>query len=140
MNTDSPQGYQTANVLDLVCTNEEIMILGVKFISPLGKSHHSVVSFEFHCYAVKNSSDVVKLAYSREIMNCISHFFIENKAHLFIKAFLEDLHGVVRKKSLNLHTPLLPLHNIWFHQRIFGPHFQLIWSYSPKHAMQENEV
>ena len=41
------------------------MIVGVNLICPLGKSHHSGVSFVFQCYAVKNSSHVMKPVCSR---------------------------------------------------------------------------
>ena len=44
------RGAQTANILDLVLTNEEHMIDNVEQHAPLGKSHHSVITFKMRCY------------------------------------------------------------------------------------------
>ena len=41
---------QTANLLDLVFTNEEAMISEVQQLAPLGKSHHQVLNFSYTCY------------------------------------------------------------------------------------------
>lgn len=38
-----------ANILDLVFTNEAGMVQGINHMSPLGKSHHQVLSFDFIC-------------------------------------------------------------------------------------------
>ena len=36
--------------LDLIFTDEEIQISDVKYYSPLGKSDHNLIAFNFHCY------------------------------------------------------------------------------------------
>ncbi len=59
------RGNQTANVLDLVFTNEETMIEGVDLISPLGKSHHSGLLFLFKCYSIRDHSITTKPIYSK---------------------------------------------------------------------------
>ena len=52
-------------MLDLVFTNEETMIEGVDLISPLGKSHHSGLSFLFKCYSIRDHSVATKPIYSK---------------------------------------------------------------------------
>ena len=48
---------QTPNLLDLILTNEENMVNEVSTLSPLGKSHHSILSFRLICYAPKKSQN-----------------------------------------------------------------------------------
>lgn len=43
------RGTQTANILDLVFTNEEDMTDNLKLGPPIGKSHHSTISFTLKC-------------------------------------------------------------------------------------------
>ena len=42
---------QTANVLDLIFSNEEEMVQGLQYMPNLGKSDHVVLRFTFKCYA-----------------------------------------------------------------------------------------
>ena len=44
---------QCHNVLDLVFSNEENMVGEIAYESPLGKSDHSCLVFEFRCYLIK---------------------------------------------------------------------------------------
>ncbi|XP_069114365.1 uncharacterized protein [Argopecten irradians] len=44
------RGADNPNVLDLVITNEEHMIRDLEIQSPLGKSDHSFIVFDFQCY------------------------------------------------------------------------------------------
>ena len=41
---------QEPSILDLLITNEEGMIKDLEYLSPLGKSDHLVINFEFVCY------------------------------------------------------------------------------------------
>ena len=45
------RGTDTPHILDLIITNEETMISNFKHVSPLGKSDHCVLNFDFSCYA-----------------------------------------------------------------------------------------
>ena len=57
---------QTANLLDLVFTNEEAMISEVQQLAPLGKSHHQVLNFSYTCYTVwKFESTETRYAYTK---------------------------------------------------------------------------
>ena len=47
--TRTRQG-QEPSILDLVLSNEEGMIQDIEYPSPLGKSHHLVISFNLICY------------------------------------------------------------------------------------------
>jgi len=41
---------QTPHILDLIFTNEEQMISEILYLSPLGKSDHNILIFNFNCY------------------------------------------------------------------------------------------
>jgi len=45
------RGTDTPHVLDLIITNEEDMVTNLVYESPLGKSDHCVIKFNFNCYA-----------------------------------------------------------------------------------------
>ena len=45
------RGDQEPSVIDLILTNEEGMVSGVETQSPLGKSDHAIVTFNYHCYS-----------------------------------------------------------------------------------------
>lgn len=44
------RGTQTPNILDLILTNEEQMVNNMEYSSPLGKSDHCMLTFNFNCY------------------------------------------------------------------------------------------
>ena len=48
---------QTANILDLIFSNEPDMIENLQNLVPIGKSHHSVLSFNILCYVEKKLQD-----------------------------------------------------------------------------------
>jgi hypothetical protein len=44
------RGTNTPHILNLIITNEEPMISDLECTSPLGKSDHCVLSFNYNCY------------------------------------------------------------------------------------------
>ena len=40
---------QEPSILDLIVTNEEGMVEGMKYLNPLGKSDHIILCFDFRC-------------------------------------------------------------------------------------------
>ena len=44
------RGNNQPSTLDLILTDEEMQVSEVKHLAPLGKSDHSVIVFDFHCY------------------------------------------------------------------------------------------
>ena len=44
------RGTNTPHILDLIITNKEPMISDLECTSPLGKSDHCVLSFNYNCY------------------------------------------------------------------------------------------
>lgn len=53
------------HILDLIFTNEENMINDVKYLSPLGKSDHVVITFLFKCYSIMEPKIKRVKCYSR---------------------------------------------------------------------------
>ena len=47
------RGTNEPSILDLVLTGEEFQVSDLKYLAPLGKSDHSVLSFNFNCYLKK---------------------------------------------------------------------------------------
>ena len=59
------RGSNRPNTLDLIFTNEEDMIEKLKFLAPIGKSHHSLLNFNFCCYTKSTKSRVDKCRYDK---------------------------------------------------------------------------
>ena len=59
------RGNNSSNTLDLIFTNEEGMIEKLKYLAPLGKSHHSLLNFNFCCYTKSIKSRVNKYRYDK---------------------------------------------------------------------------
>lgn len=56
------RGTDTPHILDLIMTNEEPMISNLEYTSPLGKSYHCCLTFDFICYVnIKESSKIARL-------------------------------------------------------------------------------
>ena len=55
------RGSDTPNLLDLIITNEDGMIDEIEYASPLGKSDHCVLKFQFNCYTeIKERTKLVR--------------------------------------------------------------------------------
>ena len=44
------RGNDEPSLIDLILTNEEMQVSDINYLSPIGKSDHSVVSFTYKCY------------------------------------------------------------------------------------------
>ena len=53
------------SILDLVMTNEEGMIENIEYLSPLGKSDHIIISFDFKCYTQQSGKDKIVYYYGK---------------------------------------------------------------------------
>ena len=98
------RGADSANVLDLVFTNEEHMISDIEYQSPLGKSDHCVVKFYFNCFTI------------------LKHCNRERK--LYNKANFEELNNDIRsidwKELLDNDSDNFDINRCWslFHSKI----------------------
>ena len=59
------RGTDTPHVLDLVFTNEENMVSEMEYLSPLGKSDHCVLQFQFNCYTKLKIDRRQKMCYDK---------------------------------------------------------------------------
>jgi len=66
---------QTSNILDLVFTNEEGMIIKdyIKTDSPVGKSDHCMINFEFCCYIEDETFSRDPFSYFKLFLGIVSH-------------------------------------------------------------------
>ena len=56
---EQPTRYRStenANILDLVLTNEQFMVSDIRYLSPLGKSDHCLICFNYHCYTQETNN------------------------------------------------------------------------------------
>lgn len=81
---------QHPNILDLVFSNEDDMVANITFDSPLGKSDHSCIMFDFVC--------------QRDRSNCVRTFYLYNKGDY--EAMKEELNATDWSAQLKtLDTP-----------------------------------
>ena len=59
------RGSNTPNTLDLTFTNEEGMTKKLKYLSPVGKSHHTLLKYNFCCYTKSTKSGINKYKYDK---------------------------------------------------------------------------
>ena len=59
------RGSNTPNLLDLLFTNEEGMISDIEYMSPLGKSDHSILMFQFNCYLFRIQTNRTRYRYDK---------------------------------------------------------------------------
>ena len=106
------RGPQTEpSLIDLVFTNEENMVSSMKYLSPLGSSDHSVLTFNFHCYLESSCpANNSKFSYNNgnysEIKKDLQLDWIKlenlEDIDLSYQLFLEEYNKVV-----NRHIPLV---------------------------------
>ena len=56
---------QTANILDIILTNDEAMVQEIHFSEPLGRSPHFVLNWHYMIYAARNVSKAFKYCYEK---------------------------------------------------------------------------
>jgi len=53
------------HILDRILSNEEGMVSDIEYCSPLGKSDHSLINFNFNCYIQQENTERVKYYYDK---------------------------------------------------------------------------
>ena len=59
------RGSNKPSILDLIISNEENMVSNIEYSSPLGKSDHCVVTFNFNCYVNLKRTNKSKRIYNK---------------------------------------------------------------------------
>lgn len=59
------RAQQTANILDLVMSNEESMVHDMEYNEPVGKSDHLVLNWNYNCYKDHINTETVKILYGK---------------------------------------------------------------------------
>lgn len=71
------------HILDLILSNEEGMVSDIEYCSPLGKSDHSLITFNFNCYIQQENMERTKYYYDKAnfqgMRNELSTFDWENE-------------------------------------------------------------
>ena len=109
------RGSNTPNTLDLIFTKEEGMIKKLKYLAPVGKSHHTLLKYNFCCYTKSTKSGINKYKYDKGnydgmIEMITSRNWIEDKSTEQCWAILEksirnatentDRYGKITRPSL----------------------------------------
>ena len=74
---------QKPSCIDLVFTNENKMINTVQYLSPLGKSDHCVIQFDFSCYTNQESNTKVRYIYDKGDYPTIKEYLSRDWEHEF---------------------------------------------------------
>ena len=53
------------HILDLILSNEEGMVTDIEYCSPIGKSDHSLINFNFNCYIQQENTERTKYYYDK---------------------------------------------------------------------------
>ncbi len=69
---------QTANILDLIFTNEESMVEELTSSSPLGKSDHAVLNFRLRCYTEVSELVKCRHLYNKADFDKMKTFMLRN--------------------------------------------------------------
>ena len=77
---------QTPSILDLIITNEEGMISKIAYMSPIGKSDHCSIYFDFHCYTQDYNINVKNFRYKKG-----NYIYMNNLLSLDWTTILSDL-------------------------------------------------
>ena len=59
------RGNDNSNVLDLIFTNEEDMVSDIEYLSPLGKTDHCVLHFQFNCCNQLKLNKRIRMCYDK---------------------------------------------------------------------------
>ena len=99
------RGTDEPSILDLILTKEESQIQDLKYHAPLGKSDHSVLSFNFNCY-FNNELSSKKYLYDKANFEDMKRSLEEsNWLEEFIQnANLYDVEGAWLKLKSKLHA------------------------------------
>ena len=106
------RGNDDPSLLDLVLTDEAMQISELKHHSPIGKSDHSVLTFNFHCYLDYNKPKD-RLNYAKGDYDAMrNELVITNWAGEFIRKGInknvEELWDSLNNKLTNLARKFVP--------------------------------
>ena len=87
------RGDDEPSKLDLIFTNEEMQVSDIKHKSPLGKSDHDVLSFEFQCY--------VDYSKSKENYNFSKGNYAAMREHLSESKWIDNYIKISSSKEAN---------------------------------------
>ena len=93
---------QSPNVLDLIFTNEDGMLSDLEFMAPLGKSDHSVLAFNLHCYVEFEQFRVPRRNYNKG-----DYQGLRNELSFDWNIFLDPLHNNVEAQFTVFHEKLM---------------------------------
>ena len=104
------RGNNTPNTLDLIFTNEEGMLEHLKYLAPVGSSHHSLLKFDFCCYTKTDRPRVNKYKYDRGNYDSMRDTMAtRNWEHEFHNKSTEQRWGILEKaikKTCDKHIPM----------------------------------
>ncbi len=102
---------QNAYTLDLIFTNEEGMLSNLEHLSPLGKSDHCILLFDFNCYFVFNTKQKVYRFYDKG-----DYINMEKDLDLDWEVKFESIRGDVNVQWNEFSKTLKEAEDKWVHQ------------------------
>ena len=106
------RGNDDPSLLDLILTDEEMQVSDVSHLSPLGKSDHSVMTFNYHCYLdytkPKESYHFPKGDYISMRNDLVNSNWIHEYTDLADQLTVEDLWLSLKGKLIELRKKFVP--------------------------------
>ena len=108
------RAQQSANVLDLLFTNNEELISGIRYLPPLGNSHHVVTNFNIHFNQTKSAEHpkphILKYAMNKGNYPDMKSEFgsIDWKSRLNEELSVEESWHMIESKIIELKDKYIP--------------------------------
>ena len=110
------RGNDEPSTLDLILTDEEMQVSDVKHLAPLGKSDHSAIIFDFHCY-LDYTKPKANFQYSKGDFQKMKDFltttnWVEHFKNLSLSADEEAMWQNIKNKLTEVRDKFVPQSNI----------------------------
>ena len=110
------RGTDDPSLIDLILTGEENQILNLDYLSPLGKSDHSSLAFNFACYANPKSAQTRYIFASADFQSTNNDLTLRDWKQDFknasVDTSVDDLWKTFKEAILDLRNRFVPLKEI----------------------------
>ena len=110
------RGTDEPSTIDLIFTGENNQITGLRYLSPLGKSDHSVLSFHFTCYAERKSSSKRHIYNEGDFMAMKNYLAAQDWTKQFLeqseKKSVEEIWHKFKNDLIDLRNRFVPLKDV----------------------------
>ena len=110
------RGNDDPSLIDLILTNEELQVSNVVHHAPLGKSDHSVITFNYHCYLDYSKPKKCHQYHKADFDGMIKELELSNWKEEFMAGAKEkspeELWSLLKSKLIELRNKFVPTKEI----------------------------